>query len=305
MSGESGDYYVYLFLRSQDSAHGPKYSPYYVGKGSKNRAYCRYGRQCPAPKDRNFVVFVQEGLTEEDAFNLEKYCVALYGRIDNGTGILRNMTDGGDGISGYKHLPETIKKFRNAAKNRPSSWTGKKHSLQAKIKMSQSAKGRKLTEETRRKISDKHRGRKMSEEARQKLIEFRMGQKHSDETRQKISQNRKGKATGKNNSQWGKKGELSPNWGRVASEDTRRKISEAKKGKSTGPQTQEAINKRIASRAKYLYELIDKNGEVYVTDNIEAFARQYKLTASCLHRLLRKQIKSYKGWQIKIAATLK
>lgn len=305
MKDGSGGYYVYLFLRSQDSAHGPKYSPYYVGKGSKNRAYCRHGRQCPAPKDRSFVVFVQEALTEQEAFALEKYCIALYGRIDNNTGILRNMTDGGDGVSGYKHLPETIKKFRNAAKNRPSSWAGKKHSLQSRVKMSQSAKGRNLTEETKRKIGDRHRGRKKSEEARQKLIEFRTGQKHSDETRQKISQNRKGKATGEKNSQWGKKGELSPNWGRVTPESTRRKISEAKKGKPIGPQTQEAINKRIASKAKYLYELIDRDGEVYMIDSIEAFARQYKLTASCLYRLLRKQIKSYKGWQIKIAVVFK
>ena len=72
-----------------------------------------------------------------------------------------------------------------------------------------------------------------------------------------------------------------------------------------GPQSQEVINKRITLKAKYLYELIDKDGEVYMTDNIEAFARQYKLTASCLHRLLHKQIKSYKGWQIKIAVVLR
>ncbi len=305
MTDSSHCYYVYLFLRHKDSPHGPKYSPYYAGKGCRNRAYERSGRKCPAPTDRSFVVFVQEGLTEKEAFSLERYCIAMYGRIDQGTGILRNLTDGGDGISGYKHLPETITWVKMALKGRPSHWIGKKHSLQARVKMSKSAKGRKVGEETRKKMSESHKGRKMSEEARQKLIQARTGQKHSKETCQKISQNRKGKATGESNSQYGKKGELNHNFGKPRTEEVRRKISEAHTGKKMGPQSQFKINKRITMRAKYLYELIDKDGEVYMTDNLQGFAKQYGLTPSCLQRLLRGTIKSYKGWQVRIAEVLK
>lgn len=305
MTSSEPIYYVYLFLRSKDSEHGPKYSPYYVGKGCRNRAYEKSGRRCPAPRDRSFIVFIQEGLTEEEAFSLERYCIALYGRIDQGGGMLRNLTDGGDGISGYKHLPETISRVRNALKGRPSHWIGKRHSLQARARMSASAKGRKASDETKKKMSDMRKGRKMSEEARQKLIQARLGQQHSEETRQKISQNRKGKAAGENNPQYGKKGELNHNWGKPRSDEVRRKISKAHKGKKMGPRSQAAINKQIATRAKYLYELIDKDGEVYMTDNLEGFARQYGLTASCLQRLLRGKIKSYKGWQVRIAEILR
>jgi hypothetical protein len=297
--------YVYLFLRHKDSPHGLKYSPYYVGKGCRNRAYEKSGRTCPAPKDRSFIVFVQEGLTEEEAFSLERYCISMYGRIDQCAGILRNLTDGGEGVSGYKHLPETINRVRMALKGRPSHWIGRKHSLQARARMSESAKGRKAGEETKKKMSESRKGRKMSEDARQKLIQARTGQRHSEETRQKISRNRKGKATGENNSQYGKRKELNPNFGKPRSEEVRRKISEAHKGKKMGPQSQFQINKRITMKAKYLYELIDKNGEVYMTDNLQYFARQYGLTASCLQRLLKGTIKSYKGWQVRIAEVLK
>lgn len=305
MSSRESAYYVYLFLRSKDSKHGRKYSPYYVGKGCRNRAYEKSGRKCPAPKDKSFIVFVEEGLTEEEAFSLERYCIALYGRIDQGTGMLRNLTDGGDGVSGYRHLPETIHRVRLAVKCRPSWWIGKRHSLQSRAKMSESATGRKASNETRKKMSDRRKGRKMTEEARQKLVKARTGQKHSEETRQKISQSRKGKAMGENNPQYGKKGELNHNFGKARPEEVRRKISEAHKGKKMGPRSQYAINKQITTRAKYLYELIDKDGEVYMTDNLQGFAKQCHLTASCLQRLLRGTIKSYKGWQVRIAEVLK
>jgi len=98
---ENKNFYVYAFLRSADSVVGPKYSPYYIGKGSKNRAFSSK-RVIARPNDDEFVVFIQEGLTEAEAYSLEKYCVAFYGRINNGTGILRNLIDGGQG--GFEHV---------------------------------------------------------------------------------------------------------------------------------------------------------------------------------------------------------
>jgi hypothetical protein len=105
-------FYVYAYLRSKDSERGVKYSPYYIGKGCRDRATSKC-RTVPKPFDAAYIVYVQEGLTEEEAFSLEKYCIALYGRIDNGTGILRNRSDGGDGPTGVRRSDDARQNIAN------------------------------------------------------------------------------------------------------------------------------------------------------------------------------------------------
>src|SRR5580692_7723704 len=79
------EFYTYLWLREDGT-------PYYVGKGRGRRAF-RKG--CP-PIDR---VLIQAFPSEEDALTAEIFLIAYYGRKDLGTGILRNLTDGGDGVT--------------------------------------------------------------------------------------------------------------------------------------------------------------------------------------------------------------
>lgn len=76
-------FYTYIWLRDDGT-------PYYVGKGHGKRAF-RTG--CP-PFER---IILQEWETELEAFAAERLLISLYGRKDNGTGVLRNLTDGGDG----------------------------------------------------------------------------------------------------------------------------------------------------------------------------------------------------------------
>jgi hypothetical protein len=84
-------YYTYAYLREDRT-------PYYIGKGQGNRAYKKERRVKP-PKDKSRIIFLKQNLTEEESFKHEKYMIAVFGRIDLGTGILRNMTDGGEGSS--------------------------------------------------------------------------------------------------------------------------------------------------------------------------------------------------------------
>jgi hypothetical protein len=107
------DFYTYLWLRYDGT-------PYYVGKGMGKRAYWSHQRTVPMPPDTSRIL-VEFHPTEVDAFEAEKFLVAYYGRQDLGTGILRNRTDGGEGLSGLVFSPDHRRKLRNAAKNRKVS----------------------------------------------------------------------------------------------------------------------------------------------------------------------------------------
>lgn len=83
-------FYVYAFLRTDGS-------PYYIGKGHGRRAFKKRKFK---PNDPSKISILAQHLTEGEAFNLERKLIAEFGRIDIGTGILRNLTDGGEGATG-------------------------------------------------------------------------------------------------------------------------------------------------------------------------------------------------------------
>ena len=109
-------FYVYEYLRDDGS-------PYYIGKGMHNRAYSSHRRENGLellPKDKSKIKIIKENLTENEAHILEIKLIKLYGRKDLGTGILRNMTDGGEGATGriYRHSDDTKNKISNALKGK-------------------------------------------------------------------------------------------------------------------------------------------------------------------------------------------
>jgi hypothetical protein len=153
------DYYVYEYLRTDNT-------PYYIGKGRKNRAFTKQGHTVPLPsKDR--IRFVAENLSAEDAKNLEIDLISKYGRKDNGTGILRNMTDGGEGSPGRIVTEEQKRKIKLARAKQIT------------------------TEETREKMRQAHTGRVHSAETKQKMTDSALGKKKSLETIQRIKEARK------------------------------------------------------------------------------------------------------------------
>jgi hypothetical protein len=93
--------------------------PFYIGKGKDNRAEKHIQDKRPSLKsDRiqqikekgylNYIIeyFIKD-VDEETAFYFEKELIKKYGRLDLNTGILCNMTDGGEGgniTSGKKSI---------------------------------------------------------------------------------------------------------------------------------------------------------------------------------------------------------
>jgi hypothetical protein len=121
----SNIYYTYAYLRKDGT-------PYYIGKGKKTRAYDK--THCvKVPSDKKRILILKKNLTEKEAYKHERYMIAVLGRKDNGTGILRNVTNGGEG-NDY--------------------WLGKKRSPEDCLKMRMAQLGKKLPEETKLKIKN-------------------------------------------------------------------------------------------------------------------------------------------------------
>ena len=182
------NYYTYAYLREDGT-------PYYIGKGTRGRAFSDRGRPCPTPKDKNRIIFLKQNLTEEEAFKHERYMISVFGRKDLETGILHNRTDGGEGVSGYKHTEERKGKMSQAKignKNR----SGIKHNEETKRRIGESQTGKKHTEETKRKIAEANKGksRSFSEEHRKNISEAHKGKPRTpftEEHRKNISESKK------------------------------------------------------------------------------------------------------------------
>ena len=166
------EYYTYAYLREDKT-------PYYIGKGKKNRAFDRKKHTTFVPS-KNRILILKQNLTEEEAFKHEIYMIDVFGRKDLGTGILHNRTDGGEGSSGCIPSEETKRKLSEANKGRILS-------EETKRKIGEASKGKTVSEETKRKMSDANKGHIVSEESRKKMSDAQKGKTLSKETRRKKS----------------------------------------------------------------------------------------------------------------------
>ena len=92
-------YYVYQYIRKNNSKNGLAGTPYYIGKGKGNRAFDNH-RTFKIPSDRNQIQILHKNLSEIVAHQIECDLIQKYGRIDIGTGCLHNKTNGGEGQAG-------------------------------------------------------------------------------------------------------------------------------------------------------------------------------------------------------------
>jgi NUMOD3 motif len=123
---------------------------------------------------------VMEGVSWQDAAKIEVALIARYGRMNNGTGCLANLTDGGEGVYGLRHSEETRKKL---VEQRAGTGPSKDH-LE---RLRRLATGRPCSEETRRKIGAANRGRRMGQEARESNRRGRIGKSLSEEHKRNIA----------------------------------------------------------------------------------------------------------------------
>jgi hypothetical protein len=133
-------FYAYLWLRADGT-------PYYAGKGSGRRAFQKHrlGRMLYPPKEKSNILLIPCG-TEAEAFAQEMVLIDLYGRKDEGTGILRNFADGGEGSAGRIMSPQL--------RARVGRWNkGMKRSAEFKAAVSLRQLGRVHSDATRRKMS--------------------------------------------------------------------------------------------------------------------------------------------------------
>jgi len=143
-------YYIYAYLRDDGT-------PYYIGKGKGRRAWIQHsnkGKGAHTPKDNSKIYICESGLTEVGAFALERRYITWWGRKDLSTGILVNMSDGGQGTSGVRKIVSEETKQKISLAN-----TGRVQSAEERVRRSNSLKGIKPSAESNAKRGAKARGR--------------------------------------------------------------------------------------------------------------------------------------------------
>lgn len=151
--------YVYRHIRLD------KNQPFYIGiskndkYGSCKRAKSDYGRNVIwrriVEKSDYEIEIMMDGLTWDEAKQKEIEFIKLYGRINNNTGILSNMTDGGEGGLGVVVSEETRKKRSEISRRKGIS-------RETREKMAQKLRGRPLPDWQRKLLSEAGKGKNVS-----------------------------------------------------------------------------------------------------------------------------------------------
>jgi len=174
---EIRNFYVYAYFRPWNG------EPCYVGKGQGKRLIWHAAQGINHPNKHFARIFrkaggslpflkIREQLTESESFELEILLIKTLGRANEG-GVLVNLTDGGEGMSGFHPSLENIRKMTEGAK-RALTGKPKSESHRAALKRARSSKpgfkGKTHSEETKAKMrASRLKQPPCSEETKQKM----------------------------------------------------------------------------------------------------------------------------------------
>lgn len=163
---------VYRHLRNDTN------EPFYVGIGKTNkRAYSKSGRTMYwnriVQKHGYTVDIIYEHISWDEACKIEQYLISFYGRADLGLGPLINMTNGGEGVNGWKHTPKSLNRMKQSKKGLTAWNKGKKQSEETIAKRVAKTSGKKRSAETKMKMSLSAFKRSQNPEYIQKLKDSR------------------------------------------------------------------------------------------------------------------------------------
>jgi hypothetical protein len=302
------DYYTYAYLREDRT-------PYYIGKGKENRIYSK-NRTIHPPKDKSRIIFLKQNLTEEEAFKHERYMIGVFGRKDLGTGILHNMTDGGEGCSN----PSPESRRKNAERNKKAYVNGTNPLS-------------KLTEEERKKYQAMAVQSRMNSQWLKDNPEYNGGslgrtpeQHIVDSARaiengcakywKSIPEEERYTLRAENGRKGGQKNKELGIGICGLSFDERSKMSKKKfensdlvqqykeqgkklylEGKGIAdPKAREKCRLINLERTSKEFCVMSPEGKVYKGKGRKPFAREHGLPTTCFNNLVRGRIKCYKGW---------
>jgi len=196
------NYFVYELIDPRTN------TPYYIGKGqivdaagrryrriyehtkmsdTANKLKCSISKKIIKEYGKIPHNIIAEGITESESFDLEIKLIKQYGRRSNNTGILSNLTDGGDGRSGFPHSEHTKRLISE-------------NNLEYYSKNDSPFKGKQHTQETRDKISESNKNYHKHNDNAMK------GKHHTQEAKDKISKARKEQGLSLPKEEWHKYG---------------------------------------------------------------------------------------------------
>lgn len=152
----SNIYYTYLLINPNTKL------PFYIGKGKNKRCLAHFSTDHLSKnshKTHTIKKLLKDGYSiivdivyyseiESSCLLLEEFLIKSYGRRDNNTGILTNLTNGGDGVIGATFTPEQLVKRSKRMMGSGNHMYDKNHSDHSKKMMSVTRKKKFKNKET-------------------------------------------------------------------------------------------------------------------------------------------------------------